>query len=304
VVGGLEVLGKLGLCRAGGLCKSTGSDPFFFPTSTHFQYPMWKALAGIAIALLAGSAYFGYDNRENYRTEVTDFDAAQLELDKTTERLVATQDKLDTTNNSIATVESEIGTLETDLKTTIAKTSEVDLKDRELSDELEGMLGQIAELDVIKAKMGNIEEFKADLAGKNAELVAVKQSILSAENALNIANDKVKQQQGTIADYTELQRDQVSGIIRRPMRVPIREVYGEYGFVVLGAGDNSGIVPKATMVVMRGGTNICTVTVASVDPSYSVASIDVGTLAEGEVIMAGDVVLPLKPETVEVVIQN
>jgi hypothetical protein len=265
---------------------------------------MWKVLAGIAVALLAGSAYFGYANRDQYQSEVVKYDAAQANLEKTTERLVATEEKLNTTNNTIANVESEVSTLETNLKTTIAKTSEVDLKDKEFSDELEGMLGQIAELDVIKAKMGNIEEFKQDIAGKNAELAAVEQSILSAENALNIANDKAGQQQGTISKYSELQRDQLNGIIRKPLRIPVREVYGQYGFVVLGAGDNSGVVTGAKLVVTRNGVNICTLTVASVDPSYSVASIDPGTLADGEVVLAGDVVLVIKPETLEVASQN
>jgi septal ring factor EnvC (AmiA/AmiB activator) len=265
---------------------------------------MWKILAGLAVALLAGSAYVGYLNRDYYQSEVGKYDVAQAELEKKTAQLIATQEKLDTTNNTIANVESEISTLETNLKTTIAKTSEVDLKDKELSDELEGMLDQIAKLDEIKAKMGDIEEFKADLAGKNAELASVEQSILSAQNALNIANDRIKSQQGTIADYTELQRTQQSGIMRHPIRIPVREVYGQYGFVVLGAGDNSGIVPRAKLVVTRGGVNICTLTVSSVDPSSSVASIDPGSLAEGEVVLAGDIVLAIKPDSVKVASQN
>ncbi|MEM7147307.1 MAG: hypothetical protein AAF591_19480 [Verrucomicrobiota bacterium] len=260
---------------------------------------MWKALAGIAIAMLAGSAYFGYVNQKEFVGEVEKFDVAQAGLDKATEQLADTQDKLDTTNNTIANVESEISTLETELQVTVAATSEVDLKDKELSEELEGMLDQIAALDEIKAKMGNIEQFKADIAGKQAELEAVKQSILSAENALNIATDKVKGQQQTIAEYTELQRDQAAGVIRRKIRVPIREVYNEYGFVVLGAGENMGIVPRAKMDVTRNGFHIGTVTVSTVDPSYSTATIDENTLSAGEQVLAGDTVTPVAVGTAD-----
>ncbi|MEM8956004.1 MAG: hypothetical protein AAGD22_17750 [Verrucomicrobiota bacterium] len=260
---------------------------------------MWKALAGIAIALLAGSAYFGYVNQSEFVGEVEKFDVAQAGLDKAQADLEDTEEKLDTTNNTIANVESEIVTLESELQLAVAATAEVDLKDKELSEELEGMLTQIADLEVIKAKFANIEEFETDIAGKQAELEAVKQSILSAENALNIATDKVRAQQQTIAEYTELQRDQAAGVIRRKIRVPIREVYNEYGFVVLGAGENMGIVPKAKMDVTRNGFHIGTVTVATVDPSYSTATIDANTLSAGEQILAGDTVVPVAVGTAD-----
>jgi len=74
------------------------------------------------------------------------------------------------------------------------------------------------------------------------------------------------------------------------IKTTVRSVHEPWGFVVLNAGDNRGVVTKATLDVLRGGSVIGQLVVTNVEKSLATANIVRSSLAEGETIRPGDVI--------------
>jgi hypothetical protein len=71
----------------------------------------------------------------------------------------------------------------------------------------------------------------------------------------------------------------------------------EWGFVVIGAGSNSGFTPQTELVIERDGIRIARVTPSSVEPSQTIAEIDSKSLSAGVRIQPGDRVILATPAT-------
>lgn len=77
----------------------------------------------------------------------------------------------------------------------------------------------------------------------------------------------------------------------------ISAVNNDWGFVLIGAGSNSGFSPQATMVVQRDGRVIGKVRPSSVEPTQTIAEIDYSSLGVGVRLQPGDRVMLAKSPT-------
>jgi len=75
----------------------------------------------------------------------------------------------------------------------------------------------------------------------------------------------------------------------------ISAVNHDWGFVLIGAGSNSGFSPQATMVVQRDGRVIGRVRPSAIEPTQTIAEIDYGTLPTGVRFQPGDRVMLAEP---------
>jgi len=75
----------------------------------------------------------------------------------------------------------------------------------------------------------------------------------------------------------------------------ISAVNHDWGFVLIGAGSNSGFSPQSSMVVQRDGRVIGRVRPSSIEPTQTVAEIEYSTMAPGVRFQPGDRVLLARP---------
>ena len=74
------------------------------------------------------------------------------------------------------------------------------------------------------------------------------------------------------------------------IRTTVKSVYGEWGFIVIDAGNRQGVVRQATLDVVRGGSIIAQAIVTQVEQGVAVANILKDSVAAGVTVQIGDVV--------------
>ena len=86
-----------------------------------------------------------------------------------------------------------------------------------------------------------------------------------------------------------------SRIGRNSMESVVTAVNQDWGFLVIGAGSNSGFTPQTSLIVERDGRLIGRVRPSSIEPTQTIAEIDFNSLASGVRMQPGDRVILAKP---------
>ncbi len=129
-------------------------------------------------------------------------------------------------------------------------------------------------VEEIKAKQTKLEEMETLVEGAKASL-ALKQA--------------------EVARLVERLRARNQRISMNSMEARITAVNHEWGFLVIGAGSNSGFTPQTSLLVKRDGRLIGKVTPSAIEPTQTIAEIDLETLAPGVRIQPGDKVILATP---------
>jgi hypothetical protein len=79
------------------------------------------------------------------------------------------------------------------------------------------------------------------------------------------------------------------------MEARVTAVNHDWGFLVIGAGSNSGFSPQTSLLVKRDGRLIGKVNPSAIEPTQTIAEIDLKALAPGVRIQPGDSVILAKP---------
>ncbi|MFV1994596.1 MAG: hypothetical protein ACC661_04100 [Verrucomicrobiales bacterium] len=256
---------------------------------------MWKIFVIVAAVALIGSGVLSYQNKIAYEREIELREKEEGKLAKSVADLTRTKETLKQTGDTLVKVEQDTVELKADLATVEVKVSEQGKQENALSDELDGIIGEIDASKTLVENLGPIDEMEKAMKDLEADVVSARQEVLSLKNALSIAEDRKKRIGGEIQGYVTRGRDQLNGVIRTALRASVAGVYEGYGFVVIDAGDKQGMVAKAQLSVQRGGAEICRLKVTEVESGRSVASILPETLAEGQVVQPGDTVIPVIP---------
>ena len=88
-----------------------------------------------------------------------------------------------------------------------------------------------------------------------------------------------------------------SRIGRNSMEAVVTAVNQDWGFIVIGAGSNSGFTPQSALIVRRDGRMIGRVRPSSIEPTQTIAEIEFDSLATGVRLQPGDRVILAKPIT-------
>ncbi|HEX7261012.1 MAG TPA: hypothetical protein VF258_04300, partial [Luteolibacter sp.] len=86
-----------------------------------------------------------------------------------------------------------------------------------------------------------------------------------------------------------------SRINRNSMQAVVTAVNQDWGFLVIGAGSNSGFTPQTALLVERDGRRIARVRPSSIEPTQTIAEIDPESLADGVRLQPGDRVILAQP---------
>lgn len=68
----------------------------------------------------------------------------------------------------------------------------------------------------------------------------------------------------------------------------VTAVNQDWGFLVVGAGSNSGFTPQSGLLIQRDGQVIAKVRPSAIEPTQTIAEIDFSSLAPGVRLQTGD----------------
>jgi len=250
---------------------------------------------GILTAIvLALSAFVAHQNKDRYDLEITNRKKSEDTRDKSAARLKQAQSDLADTTKKRKDTQAKVADLtkeKTGLESTVSKLKS-DLADKTALSEQ-----QKAKLEEIRTQLegaGNIDTLGGELKATKAAIETLNQTIASSEATLaNLVSDserieKVNENFRTIGQLYPSKKSNPA------LKTRLVAIYPNWGFVTLGAGNNSGVVTNSTLDVIRGGETIAKLVVTAAEGSTASASIVPDSLKADTVLMVGDSVVPTK----------
>lgn len=252
---------------------------------------VWKLLSALSAVCLGVACYFAWTNqkalveerkREAYFTanlkEVQDHKALAGEAKKNREAQLATATTdLEATKTAVIDTTAKAQTKEAELavaKTNLDQVTKI-VKDLEK---------QIADAGDIPALLAQIESIKKERAQAEAALANQVQRFAAAQ-------ERVGSLTASAVAAEEREARGRRGIVDDDFTANVTQSFTDWGFVVLNKGNGGGVFANADLEVKRGKEIVAKLKVRNVEQSSSVADLVKGSLAEGERIRPGDLVV-------------
>lgn len=252
---------------------------------------LWKLLSGISAAALLVGVFFSYKTKVSLEEEIKMAKRAkenntmlQSEFGKVAEQKDLKTKQLGEQEKARDDVKIETTKVVAD---TELKTKEGELVKQNL-DEVNKQLTQLE--DQIK-KVGDVKKLMASVQEETEKKKAVDASIANQQQQLSLADDKIAKVQTEITRYQDLEKRQRTGVVEPGFTARVTQAFQEFGFVVLNKGNTAGMFADAVLDVKRGRNIVAKLKVRDVEQSMSVADLVPGSLAQGESIRSGDLVV-------------
>ena len=259
----------------------------------------------LAIIVAGGAAFFSislsgkFEELQNIRLstiaqnkEVTaKAEAADKNIKDEKALLVASQDKKEVVSQNIeslkatdSTLKNEVSKLDASIEAQTSEFTELE-KTLEEVNVIMSSLGGGVTLDNLAEKIAEIEQSKKDKQAKQDEL----QTLVSGAEK----NLETKRAEADRLVTRGIERN--ARISRNSMEAVVTAVNQDWGFLVIGAGSNSGFTPQTALLVQRNGRKIGRVRPSSIEPTQTIAEIDLENLAPGVRLQPGDRVILAAP---------
>ncbi len=259
----------------------------------------------LAILAACGAAFFSFSlsNKfqavEKERMEIldtnkkvtADADAADKEIKDQKAILATAVEKQELLVQSVSSLRSAESALKAEamkgdeeLKVQDEEFAQLDKALEEVNDILKTLGGGVT-LDTLSDKIKEIED---DKIAKQKKLEELETLSGAAEKAL-------------VGSRSELDRlakrmvERSSRIGKNSMEAIVTAVNQDWGFLVIGAGSNSGFTPQTALLVERDGLKIGRVRPSAIEPTQTIAEIDLKSLSSGVRLQPGDRVILATP---------
>lgn len=268
---------------------------------------MKAILYALAILVAGGAAFFSYSQSVKFKDvqntrlstiannkEVTDkTDVADKKIKDEKALLAASQDKQESLKQSVETLKATGLTLkndeakiDTDLAAQDVEFAQLDKALQEVKSALAD-LGQDITFENLPEKIAQIEQNRDEKKKKLDELETL---VSGAEK--DLATKRTESDRLVTRSVERSAR-----INRNAMQAVVTAVNQDWGFLVIGAGSNSGFTPQTALIVKRDGRTIGRVRPSSIEPTQTIAEIDFDSLATGVHLQPGDHVILAKPNS-------
>jgi peptidoglycan hydrolase CwlO-like protein len=251
--------------------------------------------AAVTSYLLLGKIKEQQEKREAANTEsksvVAQSDATQLNLDAEKAKLEKAQSEKTATEGSLDQLAASEKKLKRDVSELDAKLEEQDAKLKQIAEaqaqvkKILTELGGDVTIEQLPEKVAEVTKNRDDLSKQLEEL---KTNIAGAEKAVAAAREES-------ARLADREADRNARFRANAMQSVVTAVDPDWGFVVIGAGKNTGFTPQTKLLIEREGRLIGEVKPSAVEPSQTIAEIDPDTIAPGARIQPGDTVILSEP---------
>ncbi len=261
----------------------------------------------VAIVVACGAAFFSmkhsgaFEALEKDRAETisknttttTQADGADKEIKDLRIKLEASKEKQGLLEQSVSSLKSagsaltsDLSKLDGELKIQGEEFAQLNTALEQVNEILKELGGGVT-LDTLPEKIQEIEDDKKAKQAKLEEL-----EILVGGSEKTLASGRAE-----LDRLAKRMIERSSRIGLNSMEAVVTAVNQEWGFLVIGAGSNSGFTPQTSLVVERDGRMIGRVRPSSIEPTQTSAEINLESLAAGVRLQPGDRVILAKPSS-------
>lgn len=179
---------------------------------------------------------------------------------------------------------------------------------RELADLENTLADQKEEMAVLEKATAEVAEILSTLGG-DVSIDSLPDKIAQIEEMKLVREKEIEQLDANIAETRTVitrNREELDGLVKRKvdrdarmsrngMESTVTAVNQDWGFLVIGAGANSGFSPQSGLIVKRDGRYIGRVRPSSVEPTQTIAEIDSKSMPSGVRLQPGDRVILSSP---------
>ena len=251
----------------------------------------------IAIVAIAASGFFGWSAKEKYTKTTEERKILQGEnknlslsiSEKEDERETETQAKdlaLDEQAKAKAELESakskgteQANTLDAvsgDLEVAVAEKKKIDASMEALRGKFPGI-----ELEEVPRVVKDMEANQKKLVGEEEDASLVKKR-LEEDIAKNLAES---------SRIVEKINQSIKRVEGNTFQATIVAVDNDWNFVVIGAGEKSGLTGDSKLLIQRDGRLLGKLLISKLEPNTAVADVEPGSLRNGVALQAGDQVI-------------
>lgn len=264
-------------------------------------------LYAVAILIACAAAFFSFSLSNKFETLRDDRLVTIDTNKKTTAKAEAAEAEIKRLEKKKADLEEAKSLAEVALSTAKAtgnsSTNEIAKLDEELKAQAEEdaqLQKTLEEVKVILADLGadvnidnlpeKIQQIEDDKKAKTISLEEHQTLATGAEKTLEASRAELDR-------LTKKMIDRSARIRGNAMTAVVTAVNQDWGFLVIGAGSNSGFTPQTSLLVERDGRKIGRVRPSSIEPTQTIAEIDTESLAAGVRLQPGDRVILADPAT-------
>jgi len=253
---------------------------------------MLTNLLGIFAALFLGvAAYFGWENMEQYKTQIAERQTEERLLKQEQDKLEKTQGEVKVADEDLTEKKANLAKLEEDLdaQNNVVADLEGQIEDQKLS--IADRKQELAEAEKATSGAGDPEELLADVKKYKVEIAELEIQLTEAESdRVNLEGTSV-----SLNNHIEKTRENISLYTKQQsnpnLSTSVADVYGGFGFVTINGGDQVGIVKGSTLNVVRGSDTIAKLLVTAVETNRAAANIVPDSLAPDTSVYPGDKVI-------------
>lgn len=179
---------------------------------------------------------------------------------------------------------------------------------RESAGKDDEIASQAKELDVLNATVKEVADILKDLGGDvtlenlPAKIEQVQNDLKAKQNKLDETNTLITAQEKSLttarSEEDRLHKrlgERASRISKNAMSSVVTAVNNDWGFVVIGAGSNSGFTPQTPLLVERDGRYVGKLKPSAVEPTQTIAEINQESISPGVRVQPGDRVIAQTP---------
>lgn len=253
---------------------------------------VWKLLTGISAACLAVAAYFSYISKNDIRMEREAKETADKNLAEVKKGNADGAESLKQKETQYATLVKDLEKLKVDVSAAEAEGQEKAAALELAKKNLEQTAQQLAAIEKKIEEAGDIEKLLAQVEALKKDKDAAAGAVATEANALAAAQEQLSKLQSEIERSRDVEARSRKGELDPAFSARIAQAFSDWGFAVLNKGNSGGVVANADLDVKRGNNVVAKLKVRNVEQGISVADIVPGSLKQGDVLRAGDVVVP------------
>jgi len=252
----------------------------------------------VAILATGAAAFFSYNQSSKFGSLQADrlatiaqnaqvtksAETAEEEIKRQEGLLAESKEKRDLLSQSVSSLKSTGSALSND----VVKL-DGDLTDQ--NEELDQLKKAVVEVNTIMSDLGGgvtldtlaekIQQIEADKKAKQAKLEELEALNDGATNKLANGNAELDRLSKRMVECS-------ARISANLIEAVVTAVNQDWGFLVVGAGANSGFSPQSGLLIQRDGRVIAKVRPSAIEPTQTIAEIDFSSLAPGVRLQPGD----------------
>lgn len=261
----------------------------------------------LALLVTGGAAFFSYQNLQKFQVQKEEKEHTIDLNNEMKKKSDSEQKKLDEAKVALETATRDREQVKQSIDSLTAKGKSLA---RELAEQdalLETQKAKFADLkkveDQIKAIVGklgsdvNLDNLPATVNSVKEDRDAKEKQLKELTGLVEAAQKNIEKNQAEIGRLADRDASRDARIRHNAMESVITAVNDDWGFVIIGAGSNTGFTPQTKLLVKRDGKLIGEIKPSSIEPSQTIAEIDPDSVAPGARIQPGDRVILAEPAT-------